>query len=59
MATKNKNIYFIAKDKNGIDLLCPFNGVNDRDAVTDKEFDECVEKDVIERYSGNIHIESS
>ena len=59
MAPKNKNTYFIFEDKDGNDLLCPLDGVKNRDAVTDEEFDECFEKDVAERYSGNIEIEPS
>jgi len=58
MITINKNTYFIVKDKYGNDYLCPLNAVKDRDAVSDQELDECVEKDVAERYSGNIDIES-
>jgi hypothetical protein len=51
--------YFIVKDQHGTDYLCPLNAVNDRNAVSDQEFAECVEKDVVERYSGDIDIESS
>ncbi len=58
MAPKNKNTYFIVKDKHGNDLLCPLHTVKNKNAVFDSEFNECVEKDVVERYSGNIDIES-
>jgi hypothetical protein len=58
MAMINKNTYFIVKAKNGNNYLCPLNAVKDRDTVSDQELDECVEKDVTERYSGNIDIES-
>ena len=58
MATINKNTYFIVKDKHGNDYLCPLNAVRVRDGASDQELDECVEKDVVERYSGNIDIES-
>ena len=44
MATKIKNTYFIVEDKDRNDLLCPLDGVKNRDAVTDQELDECVEK---------------
>ena len=57
MATMIENTYFIVKDQNGDDYLCPLNSVKDRNAVTDDELDECVEKDIVERYSGNIEIE--
>jgi len=59
MATINKSTYFIVKYKHGNDYLCPLDAVKDRDAVSDQEFDECFEKDVVERYSGNIEIESA
>jgi hypothetical protein len=50
MAPKNKNICFIVKDKHGNDLLCPLHAVKKKNAVFDSEFNECVEKDVVERY---------
>ena len=56
MATIKKNTYFVVKDKHGDDYLCPLDAVQDSNAVSDQEFDECVEKDVVERYSGNIVI---
>jgi hypothetical protein len=58
MATINKNTYINVKDQTGNDYLCPMNAVKDRNAITDQEFDECVEKDVVGRYSGNIDIVS-
>jgi hypothetical protein len=58
MARINKNSYFIVKDKHGSNYLCPFDSIQERDAISDQLFDECVEKDVVERYSGNIDIES-
>ena len=58
MATKNKNTYFIVKGKHGNDYLCPLNAVKVRDAVSDQELDKCIEKDVVDRYSGDIDIES-
>lgn len=57
MATMIENTYFIVKDQNGDDYLCPLNSVKERSAVTDDELDDCVEKDIVERYSGNIEIE--
>ena len=36
----------------------PLNAVKARDAVSDQELDECVEKDVADRYCGDIDIES-
>lgn len=58
MATINKKTYYIVKDKHGHNYRCPLDAVKDRNAAPDQAFDECVEKDVVERYSGNIDIES-
>ena len=58
VATMTKNTYFIVKDQQGDDYLCPLNSVRDKGALTDDELDNCVEKDIVERYSGNIDIES-
>jgi hypothetical protein len=59
MARITDKTYFIIKDEHGTDYLCPLNAVKDRNAVSDQELAECVEKDVVERYSGDIDIESS
>jgi hypothetical protein len=56
MNTDDKNIYFAVKDKHGYDYLCPLAAVADRNYVSDQELDECVEKDVVGRYAGNIDI---
>jgi len=52
------NTYFIVKNKHGEDYLCPLDRIRDRHALTDEEFDECVEKDVAGRYAGNIETET-
>lgn len=57
MTTQNENKYFIVKDEHGGDYLCPLAQVKDRTAVSEDELRECVEKDVVGRYSGNIEIE--
>ena len=56
MATIDNDSYFIVKNDNGIDYLCPLNPVKGGGAATDSDMDDCVEKDVVERYSGNINI---
>ena len=58
MAMINNNTYFVVKSKNNDYYLCPLKSVRDKNAVTDDELDHCVEKDVVERYSGNIDIET-
>lgn len=59
MATTKNNAYFLVRDKEGEEFLCPLETVKKRDAVTDGEMNDCVEKSVVERYSGNISIEST
>jgi hypothetical protein len=56
MKTNTNDIYLTVKDPLGNDYLCPLEAVSDSSSVSDEEFDECVEKDVVERYSGNIEI---
>ena len=58
MTTFNNETYFVVRDKNGDDYLCPLNSVRNKEKITDDELGSCVEKDVAERYSGNIDIES-
>ncbi len=59
MAATTNETYFIVRDKNGESYLCPLNSVGDRDEVTADELESCVERDIVERYSGNIDIERS
>lgn len=57
MATTKDETYFILRKKTGEAYLCPLHSVKNRDKITEDELDSCVEKDVVERYSGNIDIE--
>jgi hypothetical protein len=59
MAAINNKTYFVVRDKHGDEYLCPLNSGGNQDAITDDELDSCVGKDVVERYSGNIDIETS
>lgn len=54
----NNNAYIMVKDKHNNDYLCPVNAVKNRDNVSERELDECVEKDVVGRYAGNIEFRS-
>ena len=58
MAKSNEHVYFVVMDEHGEDMLCPVNQVKDRDSVTEKELLNCFERDVAERYSGNIIIDA-
>jgi hypothetical protein len=59
MAAINNETYFVVRDEQGNEYLCPINSVKNRDTITEDELDSCVEKDIAERYSGNIDIEPS
>lgn len=56
MVTKNKETYVVVKDENHTDYLCPLDAVKASGAATEHVTDECLEKDVAQRYSGNIEI---
>ncbi|UCD78850.1 MAG: hypothetical protein JSW26_26180 [Desulfobacterales bacterium] len=58
MAAIKDRLYFIYRHNNGVDYLCPLNTAGKSHAVSDDTLDDCVEKEVVERYSGNINIES-
>ena len=57
MAISKDESYFVVKDKDGDEYLCPLSHVGNRHAITEDEMDDCVERDIVERYSGNINIE--
>ena len=57
MAAIGNATYFVVKDKDGAEYLCPLESLRDRSSIGDDEVSNCVEKDVVERYSGNINIE--
>ena len=44
----------IVEDSDGMDYLCPLNTGNPEDVLATGAFDDCIEKDVVERYSANM-----
>ena len=52
MKTADKNRYFATTDENGETILCPMDKAGTRD------LDDCVEEDVVRRYSGNIEADT-
>ena len=57
MKTGSQKKFTRVKDPQGTDHYCP---VEAEDAASENEFsNDCVEKDVVERYSGNIEIKGS
>jgi hypothetical protein len=57
MAAIGNETYFVVKDKDGAEYLCPLNSVSDRNAIDNDDMNNCVERDIVERYSGTINIE--
>jgi len=59
MKTNTAEKYIETKDENGNDYICRLSDAqadNNAGSISD---DECFEKDVLERYSGNIDIVGS
>jgi len=56
MVTKNKETYVVVADESRTDYLCPRDAVKAGGAAAGQVSDDCLEKDVAERYSGNIEI---
>lgn len=52
---KNDTPFTRVTDEAGLDYYCPLTA-DDRDAAPDTIGDDCVESDVVHRYSGHIHV---
>lgn len=59
MKNTERATHFSISDENGTDFLCPIDAVKNQSAITNREFDECVEEDVVRRYSGNVKVQSA
>ena len=53
---KTKKEYTPVKSTEGTDVYCPMDAISNSAGAVAAEIDECIEKDVVERYSGNIDI---
>ena len=56
MKTNHTNRYIETKDAYGNDLLCPLPEAQEVRGTRNVLSEDCFEKDVAERYSGNIDI---
>lgn len=56
MALKKKKSYRVVNTERDKDYYCPLDSQHEKDDIADEEPQECIEKDVVERYSGNIDI---
>ncbi len=52
MNSADKNRYFATKDEDGATILCPI------EVAGSRNFEDCVEEDVVRRYSGNIEADT-
>jgi hypothetical protein len=53
MKTHTQEKYVETRDENGNDYICPLSDAHNAGSMPG---DDCFEKDVLERYSGNIDI---
>jgi hypothetical protein len=58
MANSNDDVYFVVRDEQGEELLCPVDLVRDKTSISENDLLDCFEKEVAERYSGNIIIQA-
>ena len=58
MASTNTHTYITVKAENNVDFLCPLDVQRTAGAGNVPARDDCFEKDVAERYSGNLVIVS-
>lgn len=56
MRTEKKDIYIAVRDDGGKHYFCPLETVVNTDSVSEQELDECVGRDVVRRYAGNIRV---
>ena len=57
MESKDKKYkYLKVKDKAGNEFLCPLDALKSVSKATEEELADCVEGDVVGRYSGDIEI---
>jgi hypothetical protein len=52
MAKTESDAYFETRDENGEAILCPIEATGGADS------EDCVEEDVVRRYSGNIQVDT-
>ena len=58
MSKRDNTRYILTKDKNGQKFLCPINSGRGHSDQSVELNDDCIEEDVVRRYSGNINVQS-
>ena len=56
MNTHAKQTYIEMRDDNGGDYICPVADDQQPGPANGIHSEDCFEKDVVERYAGNIHV---
>jgi hypothetical protein len=59
MYRNNNDTFVLVKDSTGERFLCPVKETQNPSTIRIEENDDCIEEDVIRRYSGNINIKPS
>lgn len=55
-AENDENVYVRVKDMAGNDFVCPLNDLRDANSISETEWENCFEGDVVERYAGQLEI---
>lgn len=58
MSLSKSSVYVRKTSKEGQEILCPIDDVDDTKTVVEEDTEHCVEKDVVGRYAGNIEVRS-
>jgi hypothetical protein len=56
---KPDKIFRKVADKKGREFCCPSDAIGRGDRPAESMADDCIETDVVERYSGNIRVDRS
>ena len=58
MSKHDDTRYILTRDKNGQKFLCPINSNRGHSVQSADVNDDCIEEDVVRRYSGKINVQS-
>ncbi len=56
MMNRYDEAYRMVRDENGEKFNCPLGAIDNNNRTKRDRWDECVETDVVQRYSGNIRV---
>jgi hypothetical protein len=58
MRSSKGRVYVRKTSREGLEILCPVDDVNDTKTVVEEDTEHCVEKNVVGRYAGYIEVRS-